>query len=85
MSRTIWVYENWSSTNPIILGRLYVDGDKRAEKFSFEYDDNLVFPPSNIGLKINLDDASYYLDNFPFYTKTSLGLSKYDLIIYEYK
>ena len=60
------------------FGQLYL-------AISFEYDDNLVFPPSNIGLKINLNDASYYLDNFPFYTKTSLDLSKYDLIIYEYK
>ena len=52
MSRTIWVYENWSSTNPIILGRLYVDGDKRTEKFSFEYDDEWLL---NNGAGITLD------------------------------
>ena len=52
MSRTIWVYENWSSTNPIILGRLYVDGDKRAEKFSFEYDNEWLL---NNGAGITLD------------------------------
>lgn len=52
---------------------------------SFEYDNNLIFPPSNIGMKINLGDKSYYLDNFPFYNKTSIDLSKYELNIYEYK
>ena len=56
MSRTIWVYENWSSTNPIILGRLYVDGDKRAEKFSFEYDDKWLL---NNGAGITLDPELY--------------------------
>ncbi len=56
MSRTIWVYENWSSTNPIILGRLYVDGDKRTEKFSFEYDDKWLL---NNGAGITLDPELY--------------------------
>ncbi len=56
MSRTIWVYENWSSTNPIILGRLYVDGDKRTEKFSFEYDDEWLL---NNGAGITLDPELY--------------------------
>lgn len=46
------MYENWSSTNPIILGRLYVDGDKRAEKFSFEYDNEWLL---NNGAGITLD------------------------------
>ena len=56
MSRTIWVYENWSSTNPILLGRLYVDGDKRTEKFSFEYDDKWLL---NNGAGITLDPELY--------------------------
>ena len=50
------MYENWSSTNPIILGRLYVDGDKRAEKFSFEYDDKWLL---NNGAGITLDPELY--------------------------
>lgn len=56
MSRTIWVYENWSSINPILLGRLYVDGDKRTEKFSFEYDDKWLL---NNGAGITLDPELY--------------------------
>lgn len=52
MSRTIWVYENWSGTNPILLGRLYVDWDKRTEKFSFEYDDEWLL---NNGAGVTLD------------------------------
>ncbi|ORU00553.1 HipA protein [Anaerovibrio sp. JC8] len=50
------MYENWSSTNPIILGRLYVDGDKRTEKFSFEYDDKWLL---NNGAGITLDPELY--------------------------
>ncbi|WP_276840273.1 hypothetical protein [Anaerovibrio lipolyticus] len=50
------MYENWSSTNPIILGRLYVDGDKRTEKFSFEYDDEWLL---NNGAGITLDPELY--------------------------
>ena len=46
------MYENWSSNNPILLGRLYVDGDKRTEKFSFEYDDEWLL---NNGAGITLD------------------------------
>lgn len=52
MSKTIWVYENWSGTKPILLGRLYVDGDKRTERFSFEYDDEWLL---NNGAGITLD------------------------------
>lgn len=56
MSKTIWVYENWSSINPILLGRLYIDGDKRTEKFSFEYDDEWLL---NNGAGITLDPELY--------------------------
>jgi serine/threonine-protein kinase HipA len=38
MERTIYVYENWSSNIPVLLGRLYVDNSKRKESYSFEYD-----------------------------------------------
>ena len=56
MSKTIWVYENWSGTKPILLGQLYVDGDKRTEKFSFEYDDKWLL---NNGAGITLDPELY--------------------------
>lgn len=56
MSRKIWVYENWSSVNPILLGHLYVDKDKRTEKILFEYDDEWLL---NNGAGITLDPELY--------------------------
>lgn len=36
-SKTIYVYENWSSETPALLGCLYVDFFKNREHFAFEY------------------------------------------------
>ena len=33
----VFVYENWSDTNPEKLGTLYVDGNKGKEVVTFEY------------------------------------------------
>ena len=33
----VFVYENWSDTNPEKLGTLFVDGNKGKEVVSFEY------------------------------------------------
>lgn len=40
MEKLIYVYENWSSESPILLGRLYVNKVKRSESYSFEYDES---------------------------------------------
>lgn len=40
MSKTIFVYENWSSQEPVLIGKLYVDNSKGKEVFSFEYDND---------------------------------------------
>ncbi len=37
MSKTIFVYENWSNENPLLIGRLFVDTSKKDESYSFEY------------------------------------------------
>lgn len=37
MEKTIYVYENWSSNKPVLLGRLYISQAKRNESYSFEY------------------------------------------------
>lgn len=37
-SKTIYVYENWSSKEPKFLGYLYVDFFRNKEHFAFEYD-----------------------------------------------
>ncbi len=39
MKKTIYVYENWSSITPILLGRLYINQMRRNESYSFEYSD----------------------------------------------
>ena len=36
--RIIYVHENWSGDNPILIGRLYADPVRNGEKISFEYD-----------------------------------------------
>ena len=39
-SKTIFVYENWSSEIPILIGRLYLDIAKGKEAYSFEFDES---------------------------------------------
>jgi serine/threonine-protein kinase HipA len=39
MEKTIYVYENWSSSTPVLLGRLYINQMRRNESYSFEYSD----------------------------------------------
>jgi serine/threonine-protein kinase HipA len=39
MEKTIYVYENWSGNEPILLGRLYINQVKQNESYSFEYSD----------------------------------------------
>lgn len=36
----VFVYENWSDTNPEKLGTLFVSGNKGKEVVSFEYDED---------------------------------------------
>ena len=39
MNQEVFVYENWSSYTPILMGRLYIDQIRGNEACSFEYDD----------------------------------------------
>ncbi len=50
--KTIFVYDDFSGENPILLGRLYVDVIKGGESYSFEYDDNWL---ANIQYGVSLD------------------------------
>jgi len=36
--KTIYVYENWSGVDPVLLGKLYVSYIRGKEQFAFEYD-----------------------------------------------
>ncbi|MDO4344498.1 MAG: HipA domain-containing protein [Eubacteriales bacterium] len=38
--KTIYVYENWSEAEPILIGMLYVSYIRGREQFSFEYETN---------------------------------------------
>ena len=39
MSKSIYVYENWSGDTPVKLGKLYVDQARGSEQYAFEYDE----------------------------------------------
>ena len=45
--KEIYVYENWKSDTPSLIGTLYVDGGKGKEVISFEYDDDWLKDLSN--------------------------------------
>ena len=38
--KTIYVYENWLSDTPSLIGRLYVDTVRGGESYAFEYDES---------------------------------------------
>ena len=43
----IYVYENWKSDTPSLIGTLYVDGGRGKQVVSFEYDDEWLNDLSN--------------------------------------
>jgi serine/threonine-protein kinase HipA len=50
--KTIYVYENWSGAEPVLLGKLYVSYIRGKEQFAFEYDTSWLVTES----------ANYFLD-----------------------
>lgn len=40
MNQEVFVYENWSSSMPVLMGRLYIDQIRGNETCSFEYNDD---------------------------------------------
>jgi serine/threonine-protein kinase HipA len=56
--KTIFVYDDFSGENPILLGRLRVDVIKGGESYSFEYDDDRL---ANMQCGVSLDpDLNLY-------------------------
>ncbi len=45
MQKVIYVYENWLSETPSLLGRLYVETIRGGESYSFEYNEEWLFNP----------------------------------------
>ena len=44
--KTIYVYENWLSDTPSLIGKLYVDTVRGGERYSFEYDTTWLANPA---------------------------------------
>ena len=53
--KTIYVYENWLSKTPSLIGRLFVDTARGGESYAFEYDYAWLSNPSAITLDPNLN------------------------------
>ena len=52
--KTIYVYENWLSETPSMIGRLYVDTIRGGESYAFEYDHAWLSNPAAVVLDPNL-------------------------------
>lgn len=50
--KTIYVYDDFSSSSPVLLGRLYVDVIKGSESYAFEYNNDWL---KQTMLSVNLD------------------------------
>ena len=53
--KTIFVYENWLSDKPSLLGRLYVDAVRGGESYAFEYAEAWLSNPAAIMLDPDLN------------------------------
>ena len=53
--KTIYVYENWLSEEPSLLGKLYVDTVRGGESYAFEYDDAWLANPAAVMLDPDLN------------------------------
>ena len=53
--KTIYVYENWLSDTPSLIGRLYVDSVRGGESYSFEYDEAWLSNPASVMLDPDLN------------------------------
>ena len=53
--KTIYVYENWLSDTPSLIGRLYVDSVRGGESYSFEYDEAWLSNPAAVMLDPDLN------------------------------
>lgn len=72
MSKTIFVYENWSNENPLLIGRLFVDTSKKDESYSFEYDSNWL--KSSSVFQIDPDLSLYSGRQFTQIGKRNFGV-----------
>ena len=69
MQKTIYVYENWSGTVPVKLGKLYVDQGKGSEHYAFEYDEAWL-TTSQFAYVLDPDLSLYKGRQYPINKKT---------------
>ncbi len=58
MSKIIYVYENWLSETPSLLGKLYIDTVRGGENYSFEYSEKWLKNPVSYILDPDLQNYS---------------------------
>ena len=72
MSKTIYVYENWSGETPVKLGKLYVDRGRGSEHYAFEYDEAWL-TTSRFAYVLDPDLALYKGRQYPI-NKNTFGI-----------
>ena len=72
MTKTVWVYENWTSESPILIGHLFIDASKNTETYSFEYDSQWLY--SGFAEQIDPDLSLYSGRQFTPVEKALFGV-----------
>ncbi len=62
--KIIYVYDHFSSDEPLLLGKLYVNAQKGTESYSFEYDNDWL-KSTNLTVSLDPDLMSYGGRQFP--------------------
>ncbi len=62
--KIIYVYDHFSSDEPLLLGKLYVNAQKGTENYSFEYDNDWL-KNTNLTVSLDPDLMSYGGRHFP--------------------
>ncbi len=62
--KIIYVYDHFSSDEPLLLGKLYVNAQKGTENYSFEYDNDWL-KNTNLAVSLDPDLMSYGGRQFP--------------------
>lgn len=72
ISKTIYVYDNFSNAEPRLMGRLYVDLIRGRESYSFEYDYEWL-SSANLGVSLDPELGTFSGRQYPS-GKTIFGL-----------
>jgi serine/threonine-protein kinase HipA len=73
MEKPIYVYENWSSLTPVLIGIFYVNKTRGSETYSFEYDESWL-KSSDMRFPLDPDLELYSGRQYPPADKNLFGL-----------